>query len=65
LEPLADSVGNRDPALRDFVASFVNTEPLRSIGLPQKDLVAIGEGHGRDILGQFLLWYRPIPMTKL
>jgi hypothetical protein len=65
LEPLADSADNRDPALRDLAASFVNTESFALHRPPRKDLVAIGEGHGRDILGQFLLWYRPIPMTKL
>jgi hypothetical protein len=57
LEPLADSVDNRDPALRDLVASFVNTEPLRSIGLHQKALLRSAKATDATSSG--------IPMTKM
>jgi hypothetical protein len=57
MEPLADSADNRDPALRDLVASFVNTEPLRPVGLHQKTLLRSANAAGATSSG--------IPMTKM
>ena len=49
LSLVADNSWNGGIVLSDFVAKWPDLEPV--VGRATKDQVAIGEGHGRDILG--------------